>query len=365
MTKDKNILFIEPLCREKEHLAFNSDLIQHIQQLHEISFCGGSQYARNLEDRVNEFQSEYTTAYNAPSGKELIKRYFFIWKTILKNIDKYSALLFSSFDNTFFSLFSILFYPIGGYRMKKKSNILLIHNNLHTLKNNRIKRYLLKTSIRLYHWKCIVLTEKMHSIFQQLMNSDAYFYPHPYYKVEYTADTTIDTVRLLLVGRQAEYAIKSSFLGDLISEINRITATGTNKRQVELHISSAMDIPQNNNFPIYTYPKLTHGEYSNLFNSASFILFPYNYSDTFRASGILMDAISFETPFVAPQDGHFEEYRGCGFLYTQNTFSDIIQKCLNVSDDEYRLMINNIRNKKAEIDNTKNKMFNYITEVNE
>ncbi|MFR0677342.1 hypothetical protein [Dysgonomonas mossii] len=355
--ENKNILFIEPLCKDKEHLSFNSDLINHLKQASQISFCGEKQYLQNIEAELIKLQESYCIQYEKFSIKELIRRYIFIWKTIANNIDRYSTFLFSSFDNTLFSIFSILFFFLGCYKMRKKSNILFIHNNIYSLKKNRLKKYLLKISIKFYNWKCIVLTEKMKMVFEQEMKyNNILLYPHPYYTVKRIEKKNLETIKLILIGRQADWAIKSSFLDNLIDELNKI-----NTKKIELHISTAKQITYQVNFPLYIYPKLSKEEYDQLFNIASFVMFPYNYSDIYRASGVLMDAISFNTSFIAPKVGHFTDFLDCGFFYSNvNEISVILSEILNISSVEYQAFQNQIMKKKKIINQEKSKLLSLL-----
>jgi hypothetical protein len=352
----KEILVVEPLCSNNEHLSFNFDLIQTLAEKYDISFCGNSEYIDNLEKTNLEFKKTYSLLYHKYSIKELFKRYIHIWKILLKNRKNNSIILFSSFDNTLFSIFCILYFFIGGFKLRKRI-VLVCHNNLYTLKKNYTKRFFFKISCILYKIRIIVLTEKMFSISKNILSDNTFLYRHPYYKKDIQEVKNNSICKLLLVGRQANYAVQSGFIYDIINILNDIKKENLDW-QVELHIGSEIYGEVDSIFPVFKYPLIDNNTYTRLFNEASFILFPYNINDFYRASGVLMDAISYNTSFIAPRDGHFKEYGDCGFLYSNlSELSIIFNNLVNNNCSGFKQAI---INKKKEIDTNKKKLFEII-----
>jgi Zn-finger protein len=74
------------------------------------------------------------------------------------------------------------------------------------------------------------------------------------------------------------------------------------------------------------------------------VIFPLDNVNRYRASGILIDTLSRGKIFIAPNIGHFKEFKDCGLFYDENNFEEILRQAFLLSNEEVKRFKRNILN---------------------
>ncbi|MBI5713658.1 MAG: hypothetical protein HZC38_09585 [Chloroflexi bacterium] len=102
--------------------------------------------------------------------------------------------------------------------------------------------------------------------------------------------------------------------------------------------------------------RLSRQEYFQAIAHADYVVFPRGNETAYRASAVLIDAITLETPVLAPDEGHFREMvsrdglmKG-GWLYNhQDDLSATMLSLAKTSPSEYASMCRHVASIKQEI----------------
>lgn len=359
----KTILVIEPFSENEEHLAVNTKILSYWDKNNDLYFCGSSKYCSKLKDNKVNFNHCFCISYKPRTLREFIRRYLHIFNIIIKNSYKLDEIVFLSFDNSLFFIF-LLLSKVFLFRYKKKI-LVFSHYNTYTLYSNRIKKILFKFTTYIYHSiQYIALTEVAYDTLSNIVNKkNVLFVKHPINEkisIVENFNKEDNVLRYTIVGRQAKIAINTGFIYELIDILDLIARKS--KLQIELIIGSnlSLNLEGTRTLKIDKRNNLSSQEYSALFRSSDFIVFPEKKEDSFRASGILIDALSHKIPFIAPFHGHFKEFINCGIFYNNKDINEKIQYSAHLSKQEYLILVNNIIRKTDSIESENNIIFSNI-----
>jgi len=377
------ILIIDCVCENYAHLRFNATVIEGIcsapsssLSLTWIGFCGEkrhiAQVSAMLDDRFGKHLDLYpigtrhqiTSKSKIKSAFEFLHRYWKAFQIIKRK--KPDRILFLAVENTIWPLFASTF--LSKYTFRHKVELYIVLHNLHLIKISRIKRILWKIMFNRLDLHSIVLANTVQSKFTELFpGQSSFLWRHPSYQhlIPWTIDKDINlqsfsqdgVIHLLLAGRQGALAISSGFLGQLASSCHKITkATG---KKFEIIVSSTFPTGEE---PLFRSNvkllnrRLSEREYFQAIADSDYVIFPFESDVDYRASGILADAITMQTPVLAPNRGHFREIyskngltRG-GWLYNDtDDLEEILLGIAKMLPEEYKNMCHYITNFKTEI----------------
>lgn len=325
------ILIIDCVCENYAHLRFNATVIEGIcsaLSLTGIGFCGEKQHIAQvsamLDDKIGKHFEMYpigtrhqkiTSKSKIKSAFEFLHRYWKAFQIIRR--EKPDRILFLGVENTIWPLFASTF--LSKHTFRHKVDLYIVLHNLHRIKISRIKRILWKIMFNRLDLHSIVLADTVQDKFAELFpNRSSFLWRHPSYEhlIPGTIDKDINSesfspngvIRFLLAGRQGALAISSGFLELLASSCNRITkATG---KKFEIIVSATFPTGEE---PLFgsnvklLNQRLSDQEYFQAIADSDYVAFPLESDVDYRASGILADAITMQTPVLAPNRGHFRE----------------------------------------------------------
>ena len=373
------ILIIDCVSDNYVHLRFNATVIEGIcsaPSLTWIGFCGEkrhiAQVSAMLDGRIGKRLDLYPIGTrHQTSSKNRIKMAFeFLhryWNALrVAKEEKPDRILFLGVENTIWPLFASTF--LSKYAFGHKVGLYIVLHNLHRIKISRIKRILWKIMFNRLNLHCIVLADIVQSKFTELFpDQSSFLWRHPSYEhlIPWTIDKDINSesfsqngvIPLLLAGRQGALAISSGFLELLASSCHRVTEA-TDKK-FEIIVSSIFPTGEEplfrNNVKLLNR-KLPEQEYFQAIVESSYVAFPLESDVDYRASGILADAITMQTPVLAPNRGHFREIysknglRRGGWLYNDtDDLEGILLGIAKMLPGEYENMCRYMANLKRDI----------------
>ena len=231
--------------------------------------------------------------------------------------EKPDRILFVGVEYTIFPLFASVF--LSKYIFQHKLDLYVLLHNLYRIKRSRIKHILWKIMFNFLDLQCIVLADTVQIKFKELfLNRLSFFWKHPTYghlilwlinkNVNSEFFTKDGVIRLLLVGRQGALAISNGFLDRFAVMCQRITKlTG---KKFEIIVASTFS-PKVKHKVLANVKllnrRLSDQEYFQIIADSDYVVFPFVNDIDYRASGILADAITMQTPVLAPKAGHFKE----------------------------------------------------------
>ncbi len=359
----KSILVIEPFYEKENHLSFNTKILSYLNKKNNIYFCGSSSYCLGLKNNGIEIEDSFCINYKHRNLPEFIRRYVYIFSIIISNSKKNDKIIFLSFDNTLFFLF-LIFSKIFLLTYNKKI-IAFSHYNTYTIYSNKIKKNLFKLTTRAYKKiQYIVLTEFAYQMLTNIVDAkNVLFIKHPINKI-YSSTNNLkkneNIIRYTIVGRQAKNAIDTGFIYKLISVLDSLVKNSNLKIELVIGSNLFLNLDCKYTLQISQRNNLTRSEYELLFDSSDFIIFPYKKEDSFRASGILTDALSHNKPFIAPCHGHFKEFEGCGLFYNKEELEQQLYYSAHMTDTQYSGLVSNIKKTINKIEVKNNIIFSEI-----
>lgn len=372
------ILAIDCISVDFAHNYFNATVIESLYSSHKITlvgFCGEKQHVSRVASILNPKINNHFKLFPIrcrlgmkPNGKiksafEFLYRY---WKAfqIIKRV-KPDRILFLGVENTIWPIFASTFLSKCAFRYNVGLYIVL--HNLHRIKISRIKHILWKRMFNRLDLHSIVLADTVQSKFTELFpDHSSFLWRHPSYEHLITLPIDEDTnsesfsqngvIRFLLAGRQAALAISSGFLELLASSCNKVTkATG---KKFEIIVSATFPTGEEllfgSNVKLLNR-RLSCREYFQSIADSDYVAFPLVSDVDYRASGILADAITMQTPVLAPNRGHFREIYNTNGLkggWFYNDTDDLERILLGIAEmlpDDYKKMCHYMANFKTEV----------------
>jgi hypothetical protein len=305
-------LLIDPLNKTSSHLFFNVSVISGIVKTDKTALIGDLSHIEELKP----IQPELNYLPYGPSGvlNGIFKSLYILTG---KAAFRKRNILFLCFDNTIIPLVLIMLYPV----LFRSCLSLIIHNNLTTLKTNKIKRFVYRLMVTVYKANVYVMSKQMKRIYDLDVESinKSILLPHPNYSRLVKFDkaegllTDSNKINVIAVGRQAKLII--DFLRDFpLESFTNIRFTIVHREKIKAFESKNVTIINK---------RLTYDEYYTMLSEANFALFALDNTVEHRASGILMDCISLQCAVIAPCTGHFLEYENMGIGYFYTNYADL------------------------------------------
>lgn len=334
------VIFAEPICFEEQHLFFNRAFINSIKSIskdEDFIWCGDKIYGREIFSN-RPIKSETIEYKKRLTLIELWRRYGTVSR-ILNHESSSTPVIFLSFDNSLFPFFCLLNFS----KLRNRKVICVIHNNLKSIQDSAIKKFIFQSLKKLVDIEYVVLTESMKNIADKILATDSKLFYHPFYQIPMDRKDrkTVEVINFLVMGRQAIEFCKS----DLYNKF--IEAAEDSSRVCNISIISPipLNLKPYNSSKIVTnlvIATLSYEVYWEYFKLSNFVIFPPSEEIYHRASGVLMDTFVSGSIFIAPEVGHFSEYSGCGLFYVNDTFSSIIKKALSLDELQIESMMNQL-----------------------
>lgn len=299
-----SIILIDPINKGYNHVYFNATFLSCFSE-HPF-FIGHRSHVEKVKDLV---PGRYLCIQDSAFSIGILRNFLILLR---KSIFTRGKIFFLCMDNTLLPILLILGYPL----LFTNTISLVIHNNLTTLTENKLKRLLHRAVARLYKARIFVLTKKMEQVYKSnIKNTDSCIYLiHPNYKkllngIDFEEDVLVRSkINIVLLGRQVP------ILMDYMKQV--CYSKYSNIHFTFVYSNSDKDDAFHSNVTILK-EKLSFAHYYSLLGQADFCLFASDKSVENRASGIFMDCITMGCPVIAPEMGHFLEYKEfkLGFLY--------------------------------------------------
>jgi hypothetical protein len=335
------VIFAEPICFEEQHLFFNKAFINSIKSIYkdeDFIWCGDNIYGQEIFSNKT-IKSETIEYKKRLTPMELWRRYVTVSR-VLNHESSATTVIFLSFDNSLFPFFCLLNFS----KLKNRKVICVIHNNLKSIQDSVIKKFIFQLLKKLVDIDYVVLTESMKNIANKILATDSKLFYHPFYQIpmDMKDRKPAEVINFLVMGRQAIEFCKS----DLYNKF--IEAAESSSRVCNISIISPipLNLKPYNSSKIVTNlvsATLSDEDYWEYFKLSNFVIFPPSEEIYHRASGVLMDTFASSSIFIAPEIGHFKEFSRCGLFYTNETFSAIIKKSLDLNSREIESMRNQVK----------------------
>lgn len=348
MEGSQSMVFLtDPICLNEEHLNFNAQILTLLrEEVTELQWIGDKKYGDKLFGRSMPDAKETIDFRPSFSFVEAVRRYDYIFSSLARerNVRK---IFFLSFDNTVFPLFCILWSRF----LTGKSVVCIVHNNLKTLEQSRVKRALFRLLNKLVPVRYVVLTESMLDIANRVLaTAKVSLLYHPFFDMPAKV-VGANEKTFLVVGRQATRFVSDGHYETFLSACRQHPATLRIRLVLGLPRDSTIQLPSHNSPEVVVvYGFISGADYNTFFQTSNFFIFPDSEDAEYRASGTLMDSLSSGTVFIAPDNGHFRQFRGCGIFYKAGNLAEGITKALSATEHDIKELRKNIPARRAEYD---------------
>lgn len=314
------IVVIDLINRNSSHSSFNNYFLNSLCIKYDrVKLIANSSHIDKLELENLRLQKN---PVNEISRIWFIQLIFLFFKLFRNYKDEKIVILAQ--DNYFTPLLFILFFPF----YKNKEQIIFFHNNLENLLIKK-KRIIFQLYLKIYQPKIICLTKTAYFKTKNLFSlTEVYYIQHPHYKVEKNLDTKnlVDfneqKINIIVLGRQAK----------LFVQHNLPSISQHNFKHLLFHvfIEDFNLVKKIKNIQLYPY-RPNKKQFAYLFSHADYTFFN-NKNSQYRASGLLMDSISFKCPIIGPKTGHFHEIANDNIGVHYNDEEELIFRLDEIDD---------------------------------
>ncbi len=313
------ISLIDILSRNNSHFFFNYSILNEIKK--KVNYC----CLENNEDIIDKCKKE-----NIEIKQVKVSAYYTLTtvtaflKVVLNNPSKNIVIL--AIDNLIMPLLFVVFFPF----MKKKKYSIILHNNYLTLKNNSLKRVLFKFFVFLYKPKLIVLSPFLKEEYEKEVFCNLSIKSVFHQNYSNFLEPTFSKNKNIIISSPSSHSkiiFQSTFLNHI--DFNIVKESRIKFRFVKQNENNRLF----NNYIEYSKRPENSEKYYSFIKAADYIFFPLSKEANYRASGVLMDALTVGVNFIGPNVGHFKDiYKefGLGILYDKyEDLNNILPKLEN------------------------------------
>lgn len=374
------VLAVDCYSTGDSHLHFNATVVEGICASPNVSwvgFCGernhisrvGGLLGGRIEQRLRLFPVDSAQSISNDKARTAFQFLNGYRKTLgVIRRERPDRIVFLAVDYTVWPLFVLA--CLSRYNARHKSSLYVILHDLFRLKISHVKRAIWDMMFKRVDVGCIVLAAIVQDKFREIFpNRSSSLWRPPSY--EHLIGSMLDNseeggledkvnddevIRLLLVGRWARIAISCGFLERLATKCGEITRT--TGKEFEITVASANSPQCDQSFLrsriTWVSRRLSDQEYFQTIARADYVVFPPASNAAYQISNVLIDAITMETPVLAPNVGHFKDMISSdgagGWLYGgEGQIESVLYKLATVQQEEYLLMQDYIRKKKEEL----------------
>lgn len=362
------IIFADYYSTGTNHLFFNATAIEAVlsaSNVEWVGLCGYRQHLNNIRTILEERELSplhYFPQADPPSRKtsraQQGRQTMCVYQQCLRTIAKENPdhVIFLAFEHTLWPIF-----VLGWLRPRIRKLTFDLTAFLHhpyRIRVGRFKPWLWHHLIDTTDFNRIVLSTCVKQSMDAFWGEcNTLLWQHPSYthlKPWNCSDERIiqrndGVIRFFLAGRQAMLAARNGFLETFINACD-IVSKNTNK-QIEIYttVTSTFSVANNPKMTITLLPqRLPNNDFTTMLKTCNYVVFTAEEDVEYRASGILMDSLTYGTPVFAPFAGHFRYIAtatgSCaspGWFYKNfGEINTILQQVMACTPAAYSLMAN-------------------------